>query len=150
MSDKETNTDFDNDEQVEEIETSDDDEEIFGESEAIISSMNLIQGTEKFVITVDNTPYCYTDNIDYARKLMWDLARLHKFININCNTYIRENTSQDEIQLVGYYKLFTFGYDRVMCDIKIKSVKQAGEVKQPKSYIVNQSKTGGFIKTIFG
>ena len=78
------------------------------------------------VISHDNEPICFVNNIRNARDRMWELARKTRDdlgLN-NYNMYIREGGVEDSIEVVGYHKFYVISYERVMSSFKINKIQR--------------------------
>jgi hypothetical protein len=76
------------------------------------------------VISHDDEPICFVNNIRKARDRMWELARKTRddlSLN-NYNMYIREGGVDDSIEVIGYHKFYVISYERIMSTFKISKV----------------------------
>ena len=76
------------------------------------------------VISHDDEPICFVNNIRKARDRMWELARKTRDdlgMN-NYNMYIREGSVEDSIEVIGYHKFYVISYERIMSTFKISKV----------------------------
>jgi len=124
---EETEKDFtvlkDDDEESEEESEEDEETEELNNLPALV----LKQGSEKYVITMDGIPQCYTTTIEDARKRMWEFARLRKFHEYNYKSYIREGSTQNHISVIGYQKFYAISYDRVLSELSINKIQEVQE-----------------------
>lgn len=127
---EETEKDFtvlkDDDKNNEESEEDDEETEELNNLPTLI----LKQGSEKYVITMDGIPQCYTATIEDARKRMWEFARLRKMHEPNYKSYIREGSTQNVICLVGYQKFYAISYDRVLSELSINKIQEIQELQE--------------------
>jgi hypothetical protein len=130
-------------EQDDESEDEDTDEDTDVDSDINFPTLSLKDGTELYVVTVDGVPYCYTKTIQEARTRMWDFARICRFNESQFNTYIREFSSMNNIEVVGYTKFSIINVDRTICWLKVRTVQEVEEVKE------SQKRTG-LIASLFG
>ena len=83
--------------------------------------------TEKtvYVITQDNIPLLYVNTIEDAHSMMWALARNYRthWFN-NYNTYIREGSSQNKIEISGNYRYLLIFYERLLCTFEVHPVHE--------------------------
>ena len=83
--------------------------------------------TEKtvFVITQDNIPLLYVNTIEHAHSIMWALARNYRthWFN-NYNTYIREDFSQNKIEITGNYRYLLIFYERLLSTFEVHPVHE--------------------------
>ena len=76
------------------------------------------------VISHDDEPICFVNNIRKARDRMWELARKTRDdlgMN-NYSMYIREGGVEDSIEVIGYHKFYVISYERIMSTFKISKV----------------------------
>ena len=144
--------DKDGDKEESQDEESEDDEE----SEVLNNFPTLIlkQDSEKYVITMDGIPQCYTTTIEDARKRMWEFARLRKFHEYNYRSYIREGSTQNHISVIGYQKFYAISYDRVLSELSINKIQEIQEVEELEDKIEDDiddvSTKQGIMASLFG
>lgn len=149
----ETNKDYtisnDEDKLESEDEESDEDEE----SEVLNNFPTLIlkQDSEKYVITMDGIPQCYTTNIEDARKRMWEFARLRRFHEHNYRSYIREGSTQNSVSVIGFQKFYAISYDRILSELSINKIQEVQEFDDKNEEdVVNESNKQGIMASLFG
>lgn len=114
-----SDTELINEEEVYESSTCDDDFD--DENDSFLDEKN----TEKFIVKVNNNPYCYTDDIDSARECMNRLLKtIQTKLHYYNSRYISELIDEDHVQIREYIKFFVMSYDRLMYDICIHSVRK--------------------------
>ena len=82
-----------------------------------------------YVITQDDQPLFYVDTNDKARVIMWDMARNYRsnwFANYN--TYIREGSNTNKIEITGNYKYFLISYEKILSTFKIYEIHELLEL----------------------
>ena len=145
--------DEDKEESDENDEESDEDDE---ESEVLNNFPTLVlkQDSEKYVITMDGIPQCYTTNIEDARKRMWEFARLRKLHEYNYRSYIREGSTQNSVSVIGFQKFYAISYDRVLSELSINKIQEIEEVQEfndkNEDDVVNESNKQGIMASLFG
>ena len=119
-------------------------------------ALSLKEDSEKYVITTDNIPLCYTPSLETARTRMWDFARhikSHQSMLYRC--YLREGSNRDCIQLVGPARFFVVSYDRILANFAIHQIRELEEVKDTASQTEctsgeEESRFTSLMKTITG
>lgn len=78
-----------------------------------------------YVITQDNIPLLYVNTIEDAHSMMWTLTRNYRihWCN-NYNTYIREGSSQNKIEITGNYRYLLIFYERLLSTFEIHPVHE--------------------------
>jgi len=112
-------------------------------------NLSLKDNTNRYVITEDGVPQCYTHTIKDARKRMWDFARLRRFQETQYNCYIREGPNLNDIQVIGCNRFYAASYDRTICWLnvcKIQEIEEMAVPEQPEEDIPRS----GLIASIFG
>lgn len=104
-------------------------------------SLEFVDGSESHVIIIDGEPKCYTKDIESANKIMWDMARYYKYMNLDFNTYIRECDTPMHIQLVGSRKFWAVSYDKVLLNISIRVIRGVKDVVMEASEVVEPTST---------
>ena len=99
-------------------------------------SLEFIDGSESYVIIIDGEPKCYTKDVESANKIMWDMARYYKYLNLEYNTYIRECDTSMHIQLVGSRKFWAVSYDKILLNISIRVIREVKDVVMEVSELV--------------
>ena len=85
--------------------------------------LNLIEDTNIFVITVNDIPTCYLNNLEQANYHMWILARRLSSSNHSSTTYIFEK-QQHEIHIIEKSKIFLISYDNLKYIIRLYEVSE--------------------------
>ncbi len=108
-------------------------EQDFSENDASVLSDNeeddyfLQLNPEKtiHVITQDNIPFLYVDTVEDAKLIMWELARNYrtKWLN-NYNTYIREGSDQNKIEITGNYRYLLIFYERLLSTFEVHPIHE--------------------------
>ena len=116
---------------TESIEDESGSEEYASESEEELElnfpNLSLKDGTERYVITMDGVPQCYTTTLKEARGRMWDMARMRKFLERDYNSYIRESPNENNVQVVGYHRFYVLSYERVLYHLRVHHIQEVEE-----------------------
>lgn len=106
----------------------DDDTFINNKETLDIFNLKLKENSEKYIISVNNVPQCYTDNIKDARNYMWSIARMQKMTTQSeYITFIRETEDLNKIQIVGYYKFYIVSFERTLSHFCVHKIKELYE-----------------------
>jgi len=110
------------------------DEENEEEEEIVTQEEKLNDGDEDeddeeriYIISINDVPYYYEDDLTSARSTMWSLAKttLQKNAdeneNLESTSYIFTN-NLNNLSIITPYNLFFFYYHQTMCDLKIDYV----------------------------
>lgn len=100
----------------------------------------LKEDTQKYVISVDGVPQCYTETLDSARECMWNLARLEKNNQTEYQCFIREMENPNDIQLVGYHKFYLVAYNRTLIHLTVRRVLEINEKPETTAFMEEKSK----------
>ena len=107
--------------------------EEYSEDDASVLSDNeeddyfLQLNTEKtiHIITKDNIPLLYVDTIEDAKLIMWELARNYRTNWYNdYNTYIREGSNQNKIEITGNYRYLLIFYERLLSTFEVHPIHE--------------------------
>jgi hypothetical protein len=149
---KDDDKEGDKEESLDEESEDEDDEE----TEVLNNFPTLIlkQDSEKYVITMDGIPQCYTTTIEDARKRMWEFARLRKMHEHNYRSYIREGSTQNHISVIGYQKFYAISYDRILSELSINKIQEIQEVQEledkTEDDVDDDSSKQGIMASLFG
>lgn len=111
------------DENASDPEEEDEDEDI----SRMIGNAVLRDGTEKYVISVNGIPQCYTHTLIDATNRMWQFARLYKALQFDYNTYIKECNNPNNLQIIGSYKFYLISYNRTLAELTVRSCQEIEE-----------------------
>lgn len=100
----------------------------------------LKEDTQKYVITVNGVPQCYTQTLENARNCMWDLARLEKNNQTEYQCFIREMENPNDIQLVGYHRFYVIAYNRTLAHLSVRRVLEIDEKNDTTVFMEEKSK----------
>jgi len=81
-----------------------------------------------YVISIDNIPHYYEENLENARKKMWDIANLlikSSCQNFDTTDYYIFTNSLDEIKIIAPYNFLLLKYHHVLFEFKIDYVLHA-------------------------
>lgn len=139
----------------ENLDTDDDESDDESEDETensghMFPNLSLKGGTEKYVITADGEPQCYTHSIEEARKRMWNFARICRFKETQYNCYIREDASLNSIQVIGCHRFYTVSYDKTLCYLNVRKIQEIEETVPVEGQEKEENHRVGLIASIFG
>lgn len=104
------------------------------------SDLVLEDNTQKYVITVNGVPQCYTQTLENARNCMWNLARLEKNNQTDYQCFIREMENPNDIQLIGYHRFYIIAYNRTLAHLSVRRVLKIVEKSDSFTFIEEKSK----------
>lgn len=104
------------------------------------SDLVLEENTQKYVITVNGVPQCYTQTLENARNCMWNLARLEKNNQTDYQCFIREMENPNDIQLIGYHRFYIIAYNRTLAHLSVRRVLKIVEKPDSFTFIEEKSK----------
>lgn len=145
LTDKNTKEDEKNTKENEEDED-EEEEDVQEENESV---KNLIQkypelvleeNTQKYVITVNGVPQCYTQTLENARNCMWNLARLEKNNHTEYQCFIQEMDNPNDIHLIGYNRFYIISYSRTLINLSVRSVLEIVEKPDTSFFMEEKSK----------
>mgnify|MGYP001308947990 CR=1 FL=1 len=86
--------------------------------------------SKKYVITVSNTPVFYTDDLETARNIMWEVAREIKREFFNNNLFIYEGKNEDQITISVKHKYFLITYEQIIHTLNIFTIYESTILKE--------------------
>ena len=104
---------------------SEDDASVLSDNEEDDYFLQLNPEKTIHVITQDNIPLLYVDTVEDAKLIMWELARNYrtKWFN-NYNTYIREGSDQNKIEITGNYRYLLIFYERLLSTFEVHPIHE--------------------------
>jgi hypothetical protein len=81
-----------------------------------------------YVISIDNIPHYYEENLENARKKMWDIANLlikSSSRDFDTTDYYIFTNSLDEIKIIAPYNFLLLKYHHVLFEFKIDYILHA-------------------------
>ena len=119
----ETNIDETNDENENENESESDssyDEDYYN---PIFPCLSLDTTSTIYSVNKDNEPIFYVKTLEKAREIMWSCAREYRMRWFsNYNTFIREGSDRNIIEITGYYRYFLIAYERLFTTFEIRKI----------------------------
>ena len=104
---------------------SEDDGSVLSDNEEDNYFIRLNREKTIHVITQDNIPLLYVDTIEDAKLIMWELARGYRTNWFsNYNTYIREGSNQNKIEITGNYRYLLIFYERLLSTFEIHPIHE--------------------------
>ena len=104
---------------------SEDDGSVLSDNEEDNYFIRLNREKTIHVITQDNIPLLYVDTIEDAKLIMWELARGYRTNWFsNYNTYIREGSNQNKIEITGNYRYLLIFYEKLLSTFEIYSIHE--------------------------
>lgn len=100
----------------------------------------LKEDTQRYIITANGVPQCYTQTLENARNCMWDLARLEKNNQTDYQCFIREMENPNDIQLVGYHRFYIIAYNRTLVHLSVRRVLEIDEKPDTTIFMEEKSK----------
>ena len=100
----------------------------------------LEENTQKYVITINGIPQCYTQTLEKARNCMWNLARLEKINYTEYQCFIQEMDNPNDIQVIGYHRFSIISYNRTLVNLSVRSVLEIAEKPEKSIYMEEKSK----------
>ena len=96
-----------------------------------IPTLSLKDKSDIYIISTDNIPQCYTNNLENARVRMWDLARYVKSQESQFHRcYLREDGNRNSIQLNGTSRFFLISYEHTLVRFSHKSYQRTRRGKK--------------------
>jgi len=86
--------------------------------------------SKKYVIMISNRPVFYSDDLETARNIMWEVAREIKRDFFDSNLYIYEGKNEDQITISVKHKYFLISYERIIHTLNIFTIYESTIVKE--------------------
>ena len=79
---------------------------------------------------ISNRPVFYSDDLETARNIMWEVAREIKRDFFDSNLYIYEGKNEDQITISVKHKYFLISYERIIHTLNIFTIYESTIVKE--------------------
>jgi hypothetical protein len=86
--------------------------------------------SKKYVIMISNRPVFYSDDLETARNIMWEVAREIKRDFFNSNLYIYEGKNEDQITISVKHKYYLISYEKIIHTLNIFTIYESTILKE--------------------
>ena len=86
--------------------------------------------SKKYVIMISDRPVFYSDNLETARNIMWEVAREIKRDFFNTNLFIYEGKNEDQITISVKHKYFLISYEKIIHTLNIFTIYESTFLKE--------------------
>ena len=89
----------------------------------IFPCLSLDTTSTIYSVNKDNEPIFYVKTLEKAREIMWSCAREYRMRWFsNYNTFIREGSDRNILEITGYYRYFLISYERLFTTFEIQKI----------------------------
>lgn len=91
--------------------------------------------SKKYVIMISDRPVFYSDNLETARNIMWEVAREIKRDYFNTNLFIYEGKNEDQITISVKHKYFLVSYEKIIHTLNIFTIYESNFLKEESDVV---------------